>query len=443
MSLSRRTLLASAASLTAITPLASDAAVDVSAAAQPHLSAGDFGVRANLAIDQTALLQKALEAAQASGMALFLPAGTYRIGSLNVSSHGRMFGAGAATRLLISRDGAGVVVSGASSSLCDLSIQGDRKTARGSALVTARDAVDLVLQRLHLSGHAGNGVLLTRCSGQITNCHVAEIGRTAIRALDSIGLLISQNTIHSIDNNGIQVWRSEQGEDATQVLANRITQIRAKAGGDGQNGNGINVFRAGNVTVANNTISDCAFSAVRGNAASNLQITGNTCARLGEVALYAEFGFQGAVISNNIVEDAAMGISVTNSSEGGRLAVVQGNLIRNLFRRIHPEDIRGTGIGVEADTVVQGNVIENAPTLGIKIGWGRYVRNVAATGNMIRDARIGIGVSGDPAGGPVSLHGNMIVGAQAGGIRLMDHNAVLDAQIDDKENLNATGNSVV
>jgi putative cofactor-binding repeat protein len=52
---------------------------------------------------------------------------------------------------------------------------------------------------------------------------------------------------------------------------------------------------------------------------------------LGEVALYAEFDFPGTVIANNIVDTAAMGISVTNFNEGGRLAVLQGNLI--LFRR--------------------------------------------------------------------------------------------------------------
>ena len=59
----------------------------------------------------------------------------------------------------------------------------------------------------------------------------------------------------------------------------------------------------------------------------------NSCARLGEVALYAEFGFEGALIANNLVDTAATGISVTNFNDGGRLAVVQGNLVRNLFRR--------------------------------------------------------------------------------------------------------------
>jgi putative cofactor-binding repeat protein len=117
--------------------------------------------------------------------------------------------------------------------------------------------------------------------------------------------------------------------------------------------------------VTGNRITDCAYSAIRGNSASDIQILGNSCARLGEVALYAEFAFQGTLIANNLVDTAATGISVTNFNEGGRLAVVQGNILRNLFRREQePEDKRGEGIAVEADSSVIGNVIESAPTGG-------------------------------------------------------------------------------
>ena len=132
------------------------------------------------------------------------------------------------------------------------------------------------------------------------------------------------------------MWRSEAGDDGTLVIDNRIEETAARAGGSGQNGNAINVFRAGNVIVRGNRIAGAAFSAVRGNAASNLQIAGNTCTGLGEVALYAEFGFEGAIIANNTVDGAALGVAVTNFNEGGRLAVVQGNLIRNLVARRAP-----------------------------------------------------------------------------------------------------------
>jgi hypothetical protein len=65
------------------------------------------------------------------------------------------------------------------------------------------------------------------------------------------------------------------------------------AGGSGQNGNAINVFRAHNVTVRGNRIRNAAFSAVRGNAASNIQVANNICTGLGEVAIYAGIRLRG------------------------------------------------------------------------------------------------------------------------------------------------------
>ena len=115
------------------------------------------------------------------------------------------------------------------------------------------------------------------------------------------------------------------------VVDNRIENIDNRSGGSGQYGNAVNVFRAGNVIVRGNRIRNCAFTAVRGNAASNLHVEGNSITDMREVAIYAEFGFEGALIANNTVDGAAIGVSVTNFNEGGRLAVVQGNIIRNLL----------------------------------------------------------------------------------------------------------------
>jgi uncharacterized secreted repeat protein (TIGR03808 family) len=200
----------------------------------------------------------------------------------------------------------------------------------------------------------------------------------------------------------------------------RIEGVMNKAGGSGQWGNAINVFRADNVIVRGNRIRNAAFTAVRGNAASNLQIVGNTCSGLGEVALYAEFGFEGAVIANNIVDGAALGVSITNFDNAGRLAVVQGNLIRNLVGRrpagTDPNDGAGIGIGIEADTVVTGNVIENAPYAGIAAGWGAYLRDVAITSNVIRHAEFGITVSVAPGAGAAVIADNMISDVRGGAI---------------------------
>ena len=163
---------------------------------------------------------------------------------------------------------------------------------------------------------------------------------------------------------------------------------------------------------------------MRGNAASNLQITGNAISDVGEVAIYSEFGFEGVVIANNTVDGAALGISVTNFNEGGRLAVVQGNLIRNLKNKrpagTDPNDAAGVGIAVEADASVNGNVIENAPTAGINLGWGKHLRDVSVVGNVVRTAGYGITVSVADGAGTAVIAGNLIAGASRGAIVGMD-----------------------
>src|SRR4029079_9891991 len=183
----------------------------------------------------------------------------------------------------------------------------------------------------------------------------------------------------------------------TLVIDNRIEDIANTRGGSGQYGNAINVFRAAGVIVRGNRISRAWFSAVRGNASSNLQVVGNTVTDVGEVAIYSEFGFEGAVIANNTVDGAALGVVACNFNEGGRLAVVQGNLIRNLKPKrpagTDPGDGAGIGIVVEADASVTGNVIENAPYADIVAGWGAYMRDVSVVGNVVRGGPLGIAVS--------------------------------------------------
>jgi uncharacterized secreted repeat protein (TIGR03808 family) len=279
-----------------------------------------------------------------------------------------------------------------------------------------------VLADIAVRGGLLNGIALSNSSGTIRDCTISGHRQAGVLSLDARGLTITHCTVSDCANNGIQIWRSAPGEDGSIVTANRIERIAAKGGGTGQNGNGVNVFRAGGVLVSGNRIETCAYSAIRGNAASNIQMVGNACRDIGEVALYAEFGFEGALISSNVVDKAAAGVSVTNFNEGGRLAVVTGNLIRNLFRReAEPVDKRGIGIGIEADTLVANNVIEGAPTAGISAGWGQYLREVSITGNVIREAGVGILVSSDPKAGACLVANNMISGASDGAIRADDH----------------------
>jgi uncharacterized secreted repeat protein (TIGR03808 family) len=149
----------------------------------------------------------------------------------------------------------------------------------------------------------------------------------------------------------------------------------------------------------------------------NMLVTGNVCRDSGETAIYAEFAFENAVISDNVVDGAANGISAPNLDQGGHGATISGNIVRNLHTD-GPYDPGfpgfGTGIGVEADAVVTGNLIDGAPLYGINAGWGPFLRDVVVSSNTIRDARIGIGVSAADGAGRALIRGNMIAARETG-----------------------------
>jgi uncharacterized secreted repeat protein (TIGR03808 family) len=371
-------------------------------------------------LDQTATLQVAADAAADSGTPLFLPAGVYATNRLTLKSGTHIHCVPGRTILRYRQGGALLSLEGANNvRLVGLVLEdGGNKLGEESALLDARDAKQIDIADCRFLGSSENGITLRRAAGRVRNCEFANIRKGALFSEDAAGLVIAHNHVHDCGDNGIQVWRSELGEDGTIVTGNRVERIDAKSGGSGQNGNGISVFRAGSVQVGGNRISDCAFTAIRANSASNCQMIGNSCARLGEVALYAEYAFQGAVIANNLVDRAAMGISVTNFDYGGRLAVVQGNLIRNMFLRKDVES-RGIGIAIAADSVVSANVIETAPAFGILIGWGAYLRDVSVADNVIRNAHIGIAVTVDPEAGNALITDNLITGSKDGAIRAL------------------------
>jgi uncharacterized secreted repeat protein (TIGR03808 family) len=265
----------------------------------------------------------------------------------------------------------------------------------------------------------------------VTHTTIANAVKVALFFLDGSALIITSNVIRDSGNGGILIWQSRNRDDGSTVADNRIENTLARSGGSGQNGNAINVFRAGNVIVRGNHIRNAAFSAIRGNAASNIQIIGNNCSALDEVAIYSEFAFEGAVISNNIVDGAGIGVSVTNFNEGGRLATVHGNVIRNVAARRPgtPPEEEGIGITVEADTVVSGNVIDTAANAGIKAGWGKYLRNVAVTGNVVRTVNYGVAVSVTSGAGDAVIASNIISGAKRAAIVGMNHRTVVTGDL--------------
>lgn len=425
MSCNRRNLLglgAVAAALTAALPATAQRRTPHAPTSATELNAAALGVMPERGTDQTRALQSAIDMAARRKLPLVLAPGRYVVGKVSLPSGMHLKAASGEAVLMLAGQGAGLqIIDGADVRITGLTLDGAAVTgATASALVAAVNVHGLVLEDVTIRNARANGVRLERVSGRVEHCHISAVGQAAIFSVDARGLTIADNDISACGNNGILVWQSKKRADGTRVSGNRIRVVRADSGGSGQNGNGVNVFRAGDVIVSGNHISDCAYSAVRGNAADNISIQTNTCRRIGEVALYAEFGFQGALIANNIVDGAATGIVATNFNEGGRLAVIQGNLVRNLTRREHePVDKRGNGIGIEADAAVTGNTIEGAPTAGIVVGWGRWMRNVNVTGNTVRGVGIGIAVTGDIEAGHALVAHNLIAEARRGGVRTM------------------------
>jgi uncharacterized secreted repeat protein (TIGR03808 family) len=421
MSIDRRRMLAALAGAGALGAANKAHAAPRDPAPRAELDAGMFGLRANATDDQSTILQRAIEQAAAARAVLRLAPGFYRAGALHLPAYTAIAGVAGATRIVMAGGPSMMSATGSDHvAISDMVLDGagiPLPERRGLIHVTQGRAVRIAGCEIVNSGR--NGVSLESVEGEVA-ANTIDGGDAAIFSIDARGLKISDNTIRGPGNGGILVWRSAPGDDGTLIIDNRIDGVMNKAGGSGQWGNAINVFRADNVIVRGNRIRNAAFTAVRGNAASNLQIVGNTCSGLGEVALYAEFGFAGAVIANNIVDGAALGVSVTNFDKGGRLAVVQGNLIRNLTNRrpagTDPNDGAGIGIGIEADTAVTGNVIENVPYAGIAAGYGPYLRDVAITSNVIRRAEYGVVVSVAPGAGAAVIADNMISEARGGAI---------------------------
>jgi uncharacterized secreted repeat protein (TIGR03808 family) len=384
------------------------------------LDAAQFGVRPGAADDQSQKLQRALDQAAHTRVPLVLAPGVYRAGDLKLAAGAQFVGVRGATRIVLTRGPSLLSAEDADSvTLSGLTLEGGgQPLPQNQGLVRFTAVKGVRIADCTLSGVTGNAISLERCDGDISRNTITGATDNALFCVDNTGLVITANTIRGSGNGGIRIWQSEKRYDGSMVADNTIADTEARGGGDGQNGNAINVFRAADVIVRNNTIRRAAFTAVRGNAASHIQIIGNNCASLDEVAIYAEFDFEGAVIASNVIDGAALGVAVTNFNNGGRLSTVQGNIIRHL-KPTRPQggpDSAGVGISVEADTAVTGNVIEDAPFMGISVGAGKYLRDVSVTGNVVRRADYGIGVSVSPGAGAAVIANNLIAEARRGAI---------------------------
>lgn len=383
------------------------------AVAQTRPDAASLGLLPNSADDQSPALQAAVDLCAALGQPLFLPAGTYLVANIRVPSGLVLQGIPGGSILTLAATGSILIADEVrSATIEDLKFDGLAAMSE-NGLIGIRSSTQIRLSGLEMSGSTTNLIGIDDSEAEITGCSLYGADNNAIFAMNSRGLLIRGNRISGSGNGGIRIWRSESGEDGSIISDNIIKSTGSIGGGNGQNGNGINVFRANSVIIANNHISESSFSAVRLNATNNSHITGNACLGSGECAIFSEFGFSGSIIANNTIDGAATGISMTNFNEGGRLAVCTGNIVRNITPTslVNP-DTNPVGIFAEADTAVTGNVVEAVPGIGIGAGYGPYLRNVLVSDNVVRDVEAGIVVSVAPDAGSARIAGNLISDAR-------------------------------
>jgi uncharacterized secreted repeat protein (TIGR03808 family) len=384
--------------------------------------AADAGILPGTEDDQSRKLQALIDRAAAVGQPVFLPAGTYEVANLELRDGSRLSGVPGLTRLVYRGNGhliaaqdirrvslSGITFDGANRWLADYT----------EGLLAFRSVDEVLIDACEVVGSRKCGIYLARSGGRIEASRISGAAEAGVWAIEGRAFTIRNNQVFDCGNGGILVHRWTKGEDASLITGNRVARIGATNGGTGQYGNGINVFRADNVLVSGNHVSDCAFSAIRANSASNITISGNQAFRSGETAIYAEFEFEGALIEGNVIDGAAIGISVANFDHGGRLSTVSGNIVRGIVNRgPYQPTVSGFGFGisVEADTLVTGNLVDGAETAALAIGWGPYLRNVIVSDNILRGSPQGMRVSVVEGSGETLIRNNIVEGASDGAI---------------------------
>ncbi|MDJ0612494.1 MAG: TIGR03808 family TAT-translocated repetitive protein [Rhizobiaceae bacterium] len=383
----------------------------------------EHGVRPGAAEDQGLKLQKLLEKASLENQPVFLEPGQYIVSNLTLPRNTRLYGVKGATTLQFL--GGDHFLYAENSEVVDLRgltfdgrLRPVKEYADGNVRIS--NAKSVTIEHCHLTNASAYGLIIDRSEGIVSSNQVENaLGFGGIMSMANTGLTISHNTVQDCANAGILAYRWERGEDNTIIANNRVRRIASIKGGTGQHGNGINSYQCDGIMITDNHISDCAFSTVRSNSCSNIQITNNTCLRAGETSIYSEFAFQGANITGNIVDGAARGISIANLDHGGRLSICANNLVRNIHESVPYADdqhIFGIGILAEADIAITGNVVENTKRFGMLLGWGPYLQNVVASNNVVRKTKTGFYVSVVEGIGTASITDNVISETSRGGV---------------------------
>lgn len=380
-------------------------------------------------------LQAAVNAAIAAGKSLYIAPGTYDVTNIGIGDPLRIFGT---PGKVILRPASGAAYALYVGAFTDVVIEGIVFDGAGRTLVADAGLATRSILAVKRARAAGSRIRITNCtfrnsphaglqiyavSAHVSNCRFEGLV-DGVFVRDGDGVHIVDNDFVGNAGNAIYVDRENAGTngvltpgfDGTVISGNRIdTVTQSDPSSTGWEGNGVLLLKTSGVHVTDNVIKGCALSAVRANCCTDTVITGNSCQVIGETAIYMEAILSGitsvapghgAVVTGNLVDDAATGITLANFNFGGRLGVVHGNLLRNLVVKTvaagtaNQYSTGGTGVIVEGDVNVNGNVVESAARIGVVLGTNDFTDDLLCTDNLIRNSPIGIGFADtSPTGG--------------------------------------------
>ena len=224
------------------------------------------------------------------------------------------------------------------------------------------------------------------------------------------GCTFEKNRVVTCTYGGIYVWTTSAYAIQARIADNFIQNIQnVPPLGSGEYGNGISIYRAGGVSIVNNTIYQCALSAIRINGGSNCQVLGNRSWSSGDAGIFlespgADVATIGHIVANNIIDAGFTGINAANVGMYGdgvtRRITIANNQITN-----------ATTVGIigEGGVTFTGNSVENCP-IGISAGTNDAAFDLTVTGNFLRNCKMGIGYSWHSSAVGMLVSGNEISG---------------------------------
>ncbi|MBV7503645.1 right-handed parallel beta-helix repeat-containing protein [Bacillus sp. sid0103] len=346
--------------------------INVLAPPAPFVAAKGDGVT-----NDSAAIQNIIDSLSNKGMRLYFPLGTYLIGNqLNLVSKLHLIGAKGAVFKLGTTSGM-VDITSRSDIVFENIIFDGNNLALTIELLGFFTSNNIVLDKCTFRNVKHHAIVSYETSLLMRDCVLTDITKEAIRLDSTKPATIERTTITNATNAGIEVANGGSVKYVSNIFRHNVISNITSTGGTGENGNGIVVDKVNGALITHNVISQTARSGIRLNNSGDTVVSSNRVNNAGDWAIYAEFGGNNVVISDNLILDSNGGISCTNSNVGGKVMTVSGNILRN---------ITDTAIDIEDSTVVTCNNIDGA-VWGIRMGWGAYGKKLIVTSNIIADTR--------------------------------------------------------